>query len=88
MSNPLFDALFTPHIGKESAFLHLEDGTTLSHGAFLRKAAQIGGALVNAGLLPGDRLALQVTKSPEALAVYAACVQKGVIFLPLNTAYT
>ncbi|WP_085307780.1 malonate--CoA ligase [Planktotalea arctica] len=88
MSNPLFDALFTPHIGKESAFLHLEDGTTLSHGAFLRKAAQIGGALVNAGLQPGDRLALQVTKSPEALAVYAACVQKGVIFLPLNTAYT
>jgi malonyl-CoA/methylmalonyl-CoA synthetase len=33
-------------------------------------------------------LAAQVHKSPEALALYAACVQAGVVFLPLNTAYT
>ena len=88
MSNPLFDALFAPHFGKDTVFLHLENGSALTHDAFLRKAAQIGGALIAAGLEPGDRLALQVHKSPEALAVYAACVQKGVIFLPLNTAYT
>ena len=88
MTNPLFDALFAPHLGKDTPFLHLEDGITLTHNAFLRKAAQIGGALVELGLLAGDRLALQVHKSPEALAVYAACVQKGIIFLPLNTGYT
>ena len=29
-----------------------------------------------------------VDKSPEALALYAACVQAGLVFLPLNTAYT
>jgi acyl-CoA synthetase (AMP-forming)/AMP-acid ligase II len=40
-----------------------------------------------AGLTTGDRLAVQVEKSAEALAIYAACVQSGVIFLPLNTAY-
>jgi malonyl-CoA/methylmalonyl-CoA synthetase len=39
-------------------------------------------------LKPGDRLAAQIEKSPEALALYAACAQAGVIFLPLNTAYT
>ena len=33
-------------------------------------------------------MAVQVQKSPEALATYAACLQAGVIFLPLNTAYT
>ena len=88
MTNPLFDALFAPHLGKDTPFLHLEDGTTLTHDAFLRKAAQIGGALVELDLSAGDRLALQVHKSPEALAVYAACVQKGIIFLPLNTGYT
>ena len=33
-------------------------------------------------------LIVQVQKSPEALAIYAACLQTGVIFLPLNTAYT
>ena len=51
-------------------------------------AAKIAGALVSTGLAPGDRLAAQVEKSAEALALYAACVQAGVIFLPLNTAYT
>ena len=40
------------------------------------------------GLVVGDRLAVQVEKSAAALALYAACVQSGVIFLPLNTAYT
>jgi malonyl-CoA/methylmalonyl-CoA synthetase len=29
-----------------------------------------------------------VEKSPDALALYAACVQAGIVFLPLNTAYT
>jgi len=44
--------------------------------------------LTDLGLAPGDRLAAQVEKSPQALALYAACVQTGIIFLPLNTAYT
>ena len=78
MTNPLFDALFAPHLGKNTPFLHLEDGITLTHNAFLRKAAQIGGALVELGLSAGDRLALQVHKSPEALAVYAACAHRPV----------
>jgi malonyl-CoA/methylmalonyl-CoA synthetase len=33
-------------------------------------------------------VAVQIAKSPQALAVYAACVQAGIVFLPLNTAYT
>ena len=39
-------------------------------------------------LKPGDRVAAQIEKSPEALALYAACAQAGLVFLPLNTAYT
>ncbi len=88
MTNPLYDALFAPHQGKKTPFIHVPDGQTLTHDAFLRMSAQIAGALSAAGLMAGDRLALQVEKSPQALAVYAACVQKGIIFLPLNTAYT
>jgi malonyl-CoA/methylmalonyl-CoA synthetase len=45
-------------------------------------------ALRGAGVQPGDRVAVQVTKSSEALAVYGATVALGAIFLPLNTAYT
>ncbi len=86
--NPLYDALFGVHAGCETPFLILQDGTRISHAAFLARAARFAGEITALGLKPGDRLAVQIGKSPDALAVYAACVQAGVIFLPLNTAYT
>ncbi len=88
MANPLYDALFGAHAGRETVFLRLADTGVLTHDAFLRMAARFSHVLFAQGLQPGDRLAVQIGKSPEALAVYAACVQTGVIFLPLNTAYT
>ncbi|SHE80221.1 malonyl-CoA/methylmalonyl-CoA synthetase [Ruegeria intermedia] len=88
MANPLFDRLFGIHAGKDTPFLHLPDGQTLTHAAFLDMAARLANALTGLGLEPDDRVAVQVHKSPEALALYAACVQAGLIFLPLNTAYT
>ncbi|WP_320177046.1 malonyl-CoA synthase [Roseovarius pacificus] len=88
MANPLYDHLFGTHAGKDTPFLFLPDGTTLSHNAFLQQAARIANAVTGLGLSTGDRVAVQVEKSPEALALYAACVQAGLIFLPLNTAYT
>lgn len=88
MGNPLFDRLFGRHVGQQTPFLHLQDGRTLTHAAFLDMAARIANALTGLELEPGDRVAVQVEKSPEALALYAACVQAGLIFLPLNTAYT
>jgi malonyl-CoA/methylmalonyl-CoA synthetase len=88
MANPLFDTLFAAHAGQDTPFLHLPGGTALTHQAFLGMAARFAHVICDCGLAPGDRLALQVSKTPEALAVYAACAQAGVIFLPLNTAYT
>src|SRR6056297_4125871 len=88
MANPLFDALFARHAGSNAPFLRLAGGRSLSYDAFLRRTAQVAHALRDAGLAHGDRLAAQVPKSAEALAVYAACVQAGIVFLPLNTAYT
>ncbi|MEM6376047.1 MAG: malonyl-CoA synthase [Pseudomonadota bacterium] len=88
MSNPLFDVLFGQHIGNSSTFLHVPGGDAWSFNSFLRRSAQFAHALRACDLSAGDRLALQVEKSPECLAIYAACVQSGVILLPLNTAYT
>jgi len=88
MSNPLYDTLFGRHSGQETPFLHLTNGQTITHGAFLRLAAQFANLLTSKGLAPGDRIAVQIAKSPEALALYAASVQAGLIFLPLNTGYT
>ena len=88
MANPLYDRLFGQHLGKSSVFLHLPEGQTLTHAAFLEMAAQYAHVLSALGLATGDRVAVQVAKSPQALAVVAACVQAGIVFLPLNTAYT
>lgn len=88
MVNPLYDGLFGVHAGKTTPFLHLPDGSTVTHQDFLAISAQIAGVITQLGLAPGDRVAVQVHKSPEALAIYAACAQAGLVFLPLNTAYT
>ncbi|MEM6462838.1 MAG: malonyl-CoA synthase [Pseudomonadota bacterium] len=88
MSNVLYDALFAPHENNTNVFLHLKDGSAISFEGFIHMSAQYALVIREAGLAAGDRLAVQVEKSPQALAVYAACVRSGVIFLPLNTAYT
>ncbi|MEL7166590.1 MAG: malonyl-CoA synthase [Pseudomonadota bacterium] len=88
MPNPLYDSLFGIHAGKTTPFLNLLDGTVISHSDFLMTAAQIAHVLKAHGVSAGDRVAIQVAKSPQALALYAACVQSGVVFIPLNTAYT
>ncbi|MBY6058482.1 malonate--CoA ligase [Leisingera daeponensis] len=45
-------------------------------------------ALEELGVRPGDRVAVQVEKSAEAVLLYLACLRTGGLFLPLNTAYT
>lgn len=86
--NPLYDRLFGRHAGSSRIFLRLQDGRTTSFAEFIEMASQYAHVLVQVGLAPGDRVAAQVEKTPEALALYAACVQAGIVFLPLNTAYT
>ena len=88
MANPLYDALFAPHDGNATPFLHLADGSTVTHADFLELVSQMANALGALGVVPGDRVAVHIEKSPEALALYAACVKSGAVFLPLNTAYT
>ena len=55
--------------------------------ALLTAAAQFASLFSQLGLVKGDRVALQVEKSPEALAIYLACLRGGFVFLPMNTAY-
>ncbi len=88
MPNTLYDALFSKHAGSGRPFLHLKDGSSISFADFLAMAARFAHVLKAHGVETGDRVAAQLQKSPEALAVFAACVQSGVVVLPLNTAYT
>ena len=88
MTNPLYDTLFGRHAGSAAPCLYPEGETPISYAGFLAMAARLSNAISALGLVPGDRIAAQIDKSPEALALYAACVQGGFVFLPLNTAYT
>jgi len=88
MSNPLFDALLAPHRDSDTTFITFPDGAHVSYCAFHARVLQVARALAQCGLHPGDRLALQVEKSVAALEIYGACIASGIIFLPLNTAYT
>ena len=88
MTNTLFDALFAPHVGNDTRFLIDEQQKITTHAEFLNLANKITHALTASGLRVGDRVAVQIEKSIYGLAIYAACVQGGFVFLPLNTAYT
>ena len=88
MDNPLYSALFAPLALRSGRLMRLADGAEISGQAFHGMIGQAANALLAAGVGPGDRVAVQVAKSAQALAVYAATVSVGAVFLPLNTAYT
>lgn len=88
MSNPLYDTLLGPRSQSDKVFLHLPAGDVVSYAAFVGRVSQFANALSDLGLQPGERVALQVEKCPDALALIFGCIQAGVIFLPLNTGYT
>ena len=88
MTNPLFDTLVAPLATRETAFLTDGAGAEMTGAAFHALALRYAAALVGLGLCPGDRMAVQIDKTPQALALYAAALASGVVFLPLNTAYT
>ena len=86
--NPLFDAFVAGRARGNGSLLERDDGQALGDEAFLDMTSRFAGALRAAGVEPGDRVAVQVGKSAEALALYVACARAGAVFLPLNTAYT
>jgi len=49
--------------------------------------ARYAGALTGLGLTEGDRIAVQVEKSADNVALYLAALRLGASYVPLNTAY-
>jgi len=88
MTNHLFDAFRDRMPAPDRLLMETDDGRTISYGDMLARSAQLAHALLQMGVQPGDRVAVQVEKSPEAVLLYLACVRAGAVFLPLNTAYT
>ncbi len=87
-SNHLFDEIRRAIGDEDKVFLEAADGVMLRYRDVLAQSARYANALAAAGIEPGDRVAVQVEKSPDALMLYLATVRAGAVFLPLNTAYT
>ncbi len=74
---PRLDApLFESDLGERCTYADLE-----------RETARVAAFLTRLGLVPGDRVAAQIDKSPQGLFLYLGCLRAGLVFLPLNTAY-
>ena len=71
-----------------TVFLRPVDRTACSYQDAFAAAAQFAHVLAGHGAQPGDRVAVQVEKSPAALILYLACLRAGLVYLPLNTGYT
>jgi len=75
-SDPDREALRTP-AETSYRFRDLDDGS-----------ARIAASLARLGITPGDRVSVQVEKTPESLLLYLACLRGGFVYHPLNTGYT
>ena len=59
-----------------------------SYRQLLAATERMAGPLASLGVGVGDRVLAQVEKTPQAVALYLACLKLGAVYAPINTAYT
>lgn len=69
-------------------FLTEQDRTVCRYADLDRETGRYAARLQALGACAGDRIVVQVEKSPEAVLLYLAAQRAGLVFVPLNTAYT
>ncbi len=70
-----------------ATFIETASGRVYSYADLEAESGRYARLLADLGVAPGDRVAAQVEKSPEAIFLYLAVVRMGAVYLPLNTAY-
>jgi len=81
----LLEAHFPPD--RSTACLETPDGAVWTWADVEATSARYAGLMRERGVEAGDRVAVQVEKSPRALVLYLACLRAGAVYLPLNPAY-
>ena len=89
MSENLFEILRASFpADRTGACIERPDGSILTYAEVIERSGRLATVLTELGVEPGDRVAVQVEKSAEALMLYLASLRAGAVYLPLNTAYT
>ena len=72
----------------QGAALLCPEGDDMSYAQLDAAVQRMAGALLARGVGVGDRVLVQVPKTPQAVALYLACLKIGAVYTPINTAYT
>ena len=76
------------HHAADRPFLMTPERAPLMYADLDAASGRLQSRLLELGVMPGDRVMVQVDKSNEAVLLYLACLRAGAIYIPLNTAYT
>jgi len=74
--------------GRDKPFLIAGETPLLRFSDLDRETGRLAARLIALGGAPGERVAVQVDKSATAVLLYLATLRAGMVFVPLNTAYT
>ena len=88
MSENLFELIERRATRRDRVFIALPEARGWTYGDALAMSGRMASLLVASGVKPGDRVAVQVEKSPQAVMLYLGCLRAGAVYLPLNPAYT
>jgi malonyl-CoA/methylmalonyl-CoA synthetase len=88
MQDNFYALLRSRFAGRPDRTCLITDWRDCSYGEIDSLSAGFALALIESGVAPGDRVVVQVDKSPQAVALYLASLRAGAVFVPLNTAYT
>ena len=89
MTNANVYARLSSHFPADGSAPCLEtpDGRVWTYADVEATSARYANLMRERGVAPGNRVAVQVEKSPCALVLYLACLRAGAAYLPLNPAY-
>ncbi|MFC3567915.1 malonyl-CoA synthase [Paracoccus sp. TOH] len=88
MSDNLFDLLVAGIRDPGAVAIETQAGERIRYAELIARSGRMANALAAFGVQPGDRVAVQVEKSVQAIILYLATLRAGAVFLPLNTGYT
>ena len=72
----------------EKSILQSLDGQQMSAAQLLEASDRMAAILVQQGVLPGDRVSVQVDKDFLNVVLYLGVLKAGAAYLPLNSGYT
>jgi len=67
--------------------MHTATGQTYTYADMIVESGRLATYMTDLGARQGDRVTVQLEKSPQLVFLYIACLRAGLVYHPLNTAY-